>query len=734
MKMKKFYFLACCLLLVNLLPAQKEVTMPAIPAMRQLHHDNILASMQTIARLHSRKDTILPITEDPRLNAAINRSVRISVNNMRAEIELNESLDVNAKYKWLRGVNEMLQGFISQYRAKIVKSVTLPALVKAYSDAMKLDIQGKSIATVVSDYELEVGNILLDNFAFKDNVGMRDAKEMLVLKTCQRDPGNILRVLSKYPEISFADSLIVSAAFHDQEEFYNYAAAPDALGKRIRAVDNPLVKMISQLAMNKTGRMYFPFLDDLYRGKITMDSIRPYVLNDSSDGYYKLLVKTRIGYAERIRQGDTPMVADVLTEKLRFKAVERYITEINALHDVANENIRFKRLDPLNSQELYYLAVLGEEEIYTSSFVSGVYPRIFKRMKHPGSDTLLQLVHYDFYKKFIKMSAAYNTLDDFLKRMNKERSDKLMQQFVDGLERTKTLEDAVDVADSYASIYNKQTRKLILNEVQKNLQSSQQEGNKRGEVIYHLLNTIFLSMDSVNHIDVSATLGIDPVYYMPASLLKDDKGRIIMQQFSYGDKDAKNYFSAFMARFSNANWRITRTPNWVEINSVKGTPVTIYANLPLDEKEELDTKAQDSLISYMYEREIEPTVVIHRGHSYYLQETIDRLPSSAKVVLLGSCGGYQKLNDVLKICPRAQIISSKQTGTGSVNQGLIDAISDRLRLGKDLNWDELWRGLKARFSGSGMKEKFDDYIPPHKNLGAIFIMAYTKAMKSSGTE
>jgi len=26
------------------------------------------------------------------------------------------------------------------------------------------------------------------------------------------------------------------------------------------------------------------------------------------------------------------------------------------------------------------------------------------------------------------------------------------------------------------------------------------------------------------------------------------------------------------------------------------------------------------------------------------------------------------------------------------------------------------------------KEKFDDYIPPYKNLGAIFIKAYRKAM------
>jgi hypothetical protein len=124
--------------------------------------------------------------------------------------------------------------------------------------------------------------------------------------------------------------------------------------------------------------------------------------------------------------------------------------------------------------------------------------------------------------------------------------------------------------------------------------------------------------------------------------------------------------------------------------------ITIYANLPLDEKKELDIEAQDSLISYLEDHEIEPKIVIHRGHSYYLNETISRLPSSAKLVLLGSCGGYQKLNDILKICPTAQIISSKQVAAGVVNQSLIDEITGRLRLGKDLVWEDVWKTVQGK--------------------------------------
>jgi hypothetical protein len=104
------------------------------------------------------------------------------------------------------------------------------------------------------------------------------------------------------------------------------------------------------------------------------------------------------------------------------------------------------------------------------------------------------------------------------------------------------------------------------------------------------------------------------------------------------------------------------------------------------------------------------------------------MPSSAKLVLLGSCGGYQSLNEVLEIAPGAHIISSKQIGTGIINQGLINVISEELRLGKNLKWPALWNSLAIRFSGTS-KEKFDDYVPPYKNLGAIFITAFNTYMQ-----
>ena len=254
---------------------------------------------------------------------------------------------------------------------------------------------------------------------------------------------------------------------------------------------------------------------------------------------------------------------------------------------------------------------------------------------------------------------------------------------------------------------------------------------KKGEIVYGLLQKIFTSLDSTNKIDLSQTLGIPPIYELPITLLKDTvSGKINLQQFFYGDKDGGVVFNAFLKKFTNSNWKIIKKSQWVEVNSVKGTPITIYANLPLDETLELDSQAQDSLNSYLEDNNIHPSIVIHRGHSYYLKQTIQKMPSSAKLVVLGSCGGYQKLNDVLERSPGAHIISSKQIGAGIINQGLIDVIAEQLRSGKNLNWPQLWNSLAIRFVGSN-REKFDDYVPPHKNLGAIFITAFNTRFASS---
>lgn len=713
------------LILVFAVSAQVEHAIPGIPHMRQLFHDNIDNNQKLILQLTGKTGDIFAATNDVDINLQLTQILKVHVNNMQAAIELDSSMSQGEKFKWLRGLNDLLIDFIDDYRSNAIKGILLGNLIMAYEACMQAELHQQSIESIVFNNELEVGKILVQNFALKENKGIALAKNILVLKTCERAPENILTILSNHLSVPFADSLIIAMAYRNPEEVYNYASATNGLAQKIGSVKDPLVQSISQMAKMESGRFCFPFLDKIYHHQISIDQILK--LKEEDNGYYKMLVSTQIEYAGRAQKGDTPFVMHVLTEKLRAKAIEPFINEINSLHEEKSDAVRFKKIDSLSSQELYYLCVLGEEEIYTSSYL-GVYNRIFQRLATERSDTLLKRVHFDFYKKFIRMAAAYNELDDFLKRMDQGAAERLMKSFVNDLEKSNSLEDAVDVADSYASINDADLKKLMLKQVQINLTKNRQSGNLRGQTIYQLLNTIFLSMENDQNANTTEVLPIQPMYKMPIETLKDATGKIVMEQFFYGDKDGLNTFNGFLNRYTNSNWKITRKADWVEVSSVKGTPIVIYANRPLDGEKELDAKAQENMGAYLDSLHASPTVILHRGHSYYVKQTIEQLPHSAKVILLGSCGGYQSLNTILNICPGAHIIASKQVGTGVVNITLIEAITETLRLGKDLNWPILWKNMEVKLLGE-YKERFDDYVPPHKNLGAIFIMAYQKEMQ-----
>jgi len=245
--------------------------------------------------------------------------------------------------------------------------------------------------------------------------------------------------------------------------------------------------------------------------------------------------------------------------------------------------------------------------------------------------------------------------------------------------------------------------------------------------IYDILKLLFMSASDSSQL-LSIKYGIPPVYALPLSNLSDSAGRIVEQVFFYGDKDGKESFVNFMSMFrGRKEWKIVQGENWVEIKSVVGRPVWIFANLPLDNSmgDDPDAKAQALLIDHLNEQGLQPTIVIHRGHSYHLKYTVNQLPASAKIIVLGSCGSFQNLNTVLNISPDAHIVSSKEVGTKLVNEPVLRMINESVRLGKGVDWISIWHQLEKQFNTGVAKERFDNYIPPHKNLGALFIKAFT---------
>lgn len=680
---------------------------------RKTIHANIDRVQQTVLNTLDSRDSVYTLRWNKKIE------------DIQSGIENNPSIENAKKIRFLKGLYEILNDFHGYYKIKELRIEQLPILIDAFQEAMNLEVQNSSIFPVIRKSDIRISRLIAKCIAFENNIGILASKEFLVIKEYQKNPKKILPVLYEHPEIPFTDSLLTVIARIQPEEVYVFAQAVSTpLGRKINNSKDPVIRRISQLAGMKQGRLYFPFLDDLVSGKISMTEINRTLGEKNKANYYKLLVKTQIGYTRRFEKGDSAIAFNSLMTMLERKAVSDFINVVNELHD-RPDNIRLRVLDSLSPEDLYYLCITGDEELYTSSYVK-IYNLIFQRMKSPDSYALLTRVHFDHFKRFIKMASNYNTLDDFLNRMDNENAETIIKSFVNRLEDRNRIEDAVDVADSYASIENDSLRRLMLEEVQKNLALFTKNENTIGRTIYGLLNTLFLSLDSSKNIDIPSVLGIPGVYYVNNNSLQDSSGKIIVQQFFYGDSDGNNEFNNFVKACTNPNWKIVRKAEWLEFHSMKGHNIVVYANKPLDEEKELDTKAQVALGKYLAAQALRPSIVIHRGHSYYVKSTIQQLPSSAKVVLLGSCGGYNNLSQVLKTCPYVHIIATKQEGSGRINQPMIIYILELLRQGKNLHWPEIWKEFEKKFIAD---DRFDDYIPPHQNLGAIFIMAFNKVME-----
>ena len=705
---------------------------------RMLWHDNVDKEQQKLLQLGGgHADTLIRLSKDETVNLQITDALIRQVDDLQENIEFDSTLNTNNKKKYLRALEFMLQGFRQAYEQRQIQPSLAPALMAGFQKAMQLDRTGQSIEPVITDGSYETGRILVECFLYpSENIGVRPSRLYLTRRYCEMHPDLILNYLRAHPGLPFEDSLIVIAGHHNIRQLYDFAAASNELGAHIRNSKDSLVHTVAMLANSRSGQLYFPFLDNLVRGRISTDEIDKIKGDDLN--YYRLLVRTRQEYAARILppERDTPLEMNALTEMLAKKGKEVFVREINALHTVDNPAVRFRILDPLTPAELYYLIVLSEDEIYTSSYL-GVYERIFQRMPNPYGDSLIMQVHGDYFRKFIKMAAAYNKLDHFLGTMDKQNAGTIMKSFIIHLEKANE-EEAVDVADSYSSIFDKNPAlaRFILDEVKANYDKNVTADNKKGIIIYNLLQTLFESADTANKTDLSAKLGIPPVYTVDYKSLADDSGRVIQQVFFYGDqdKDGQNSFLNFMALFhtkpgTKPEWKIVENPQWVTISSLRGKPVLIFANKPLFGEDDPDAKAQSALSNYLFDHHLRPTIVIHRGHSYHVKYTIEQMPATARIVVLGSCGGYNNLSEVLKINEDAHIISSKQVGTKAVNEPILQAINNTLLAGRDIEWLPMWKELTARFQNDpAAKEKFDDYIPPYKNLGAIFIKAYRKAM------
>ena len=739
-----FYLTGILIIISILLPAhsfsqirkKKKVAVPEmsiydvdtltnlIPLNRQGFHKKIDEAQRRADLMDGRPDGQITYTEDTLYTNLLTQSIikdvdhfQIMIENLpfAADADLSEAQKGHQqKLGYLKDLHELVNKFNRDIR---VDPVFWRRVVNNFRDMLLARHENRLFEFAVKHADI----YSLTNAQLLD--GSAEARAYVYTEMGKKDPKMMIKRLSEYANYPFACEIIAEAAKVVPNEIYTYASSTAyPLRNAVRMCSDPLVQTIVRITDgSKSPLKAMAFLSDVYKNKKTIEEISEITSNQNL--FFKNLVRLKL---ENEGLGGT-----TYTGELQYLILRNYIREMNDLHE-EKDPVRFKCIETSKPEELYFIMVYGQDEIYTSSFV-GTFKRMMERMGDSikGGD-LIERVNYDKFRTFIRMCAGYNTLSTFLATMTQEKKNALMQKFIGSLEKGNEddLEDAVDVADAFGSIDDKQLLDFLQNEVKANFERSYKERSMKGMRVYALLSVLFNGLKASDNPEAlkeqSKILGLNPINFVGYNNLVNDSNVVYQQVFFYGDKDGKMSFGRFMENFKDGKWKVTPSKYWTTITSTSGKKVVIYANNPLPEPE--DEEAQAALCKYLSDQGIYPSIMIHRGHSYHLPLTMDRFNKYTKVAMLGSCGGYHNLGRVLDQSPDAHIISSKQTGAALINDAIIRAINARLLDGKNIDWINMWKELNTLFAAKKPSDKnlFVDYVPPHKNLGSLFIKAYRK--------
>lgn len=532
----------------------------------------------------------------------------------------------------------------------------------------------------------------------------------------EKDSDLFMQNIWRFRNDSVAQEIIDIVVQKNPIKMKRWVGTQTDMGTFLEQSKSPSTKLFTSL-FHQYGRASksFYFIDEILKGNLTADEANKIGLD--STAFRKKLIEQSI--LENV------IAKEAIQERLQNESL-KIIRPVNDLHETKDPTKRFASVQNLNAEEIYTYMVYAEQEIFTSTY-NGFYDLFMKKLGQENAYLFLKRMNFNKYRTFIKMAAGYNKLEPFLATLSKSEQQLLMNQFVSSLEVgnvDESLAAAVNVADTFGSINTKELKDFFKVKMKEELTRVENEYNQHGIRIYSLLNGILAQSDDFSDDwmkQLVTKYNIPKINQLEYSKLVNTEGKIIQQVFFYDDDDGKASYYSFLPSFQNAQWSIQDKNTYLRITS-SNKQIEIFANKP-----QFEFKGKDAIKDYFNQTGIRPSVVIHRGHSFYVNTTIETLTSNAKLVVLGSCGGYHNLTSVLDRSPDVHIISSKQIGTMGINDPMIRLINQNLVKKETIQWKALWNKLGAQVKGNKKNaERFKDYVPPHKNLGAIFIMAYNR--------
>jgi hypothetical protein len=659
------------------------------------------------------------------LNATVKKSLQKfavnDVNSIQTNLQFLVTAPKEKRVKGIRSLSYFMKELKQQLQEKKIDEFIAPSITKKYKQTLNdlLDRKNAPIEKSLTSSNWRTCQLLANSFwEFDEKKQMTDIS---AYKRVVETPEYILSFLERTPVFYYTDSLLIFLAENYPEQLVSYLQKNNnAVTRSIRNQKNIYVQQLAVLSSSSLASELAPFAKQLADSELLIDDIL--AKRKKVTDYFQLLVDMVMSNNQKKDENNVPPFQMALENALAKKSLDFYVKKLNDLHS-SPDAVRFQSVQTLRPQDLYYIIVSADEEMYTSTYL-GLYKRLLGKFKDQSADSVLNAVYSDKFRKFMRIAATYNTLNDFLHHTTAERSKTLVHLFISDIENNnedEAISNASDIADAFITLSKDSVLNGYVNEeleaaLKKNRQANQYQGTR----LYSILLKVYEIVNNDQPGSLSANYKT-----LPYSELKD-KGAVSELVLFYGDEDGKNSFTSFMNLFKNkSQWEVTTNDSWAAISSLQGQPIRIYANLPLSEVDEKDVAAQEALAKYLESQSISPSILVHRGHSYHLQNTLNYLDPSVKLAILGSCGGYKNMKKIMELNSKVQIIASKQVGSMAVNDPLLRHLNDDLASGEDIDWVNFWNEMKEKFKNDANISKFfEEYMPPYNNVSSYVIRLY----------
>ena len=670
------------------------------------------------------KDFLVTASLNSNIKKSLQRFAINDVNSLQNNLQYLATATRDRRVKGIRSLGYFMKELKQQLGDNKINQLDLPEIVKKYKQTLN-DVLNRRGSEAI-DRNLKSLNwrncqLLANTFwEFEEKKQMTDIS---AYKRVVETPDYIFSFLVSKPGFYYTDSLINFMAKNYPEQLLSYVQKNNnAITNSIRSNKNIYVQQLVAFSSNSLASELAPFTEQIASNQLMIDDVltKRKKIND----YFQLLVNTEMANRERIEQGDDPEFQTALLNALSEKSLDFYVKKINDLH-TSPDAVRFQSVQSLRPQDIFYVIVSADEEMYTSTYL-GLYKRLMAHFKDQSADSVLTLVHNDKFRKFMRIAATYNTLTDFLHHMPDDRAKDLIHSFIGNIESNdddEAVSNASDVADAFITLSKDPVfNEYVKEELDNGLKKSQKSDRYQSIKLYSILQRVY---DLVNSDPSSNSLSAN-YKKLNFSSLKDKNGNIAELVLFYGDEDGKSSFNSFMSMFKDKKqWDVNTNDSWVTIGSLRGQPIKIFANLPLKNEDEKDIAAQEALTTYLEQQSIHPSILIHRGHSYHLPNTLKYLDPSVKLAILGSCGGYKNMKKILELDPEIQIVASKQVGSMAVNDPLLNHLNNYLIEGENVDWVTFWDELSSSFKKEvNVSKLFEEYIPPYKNVSSYVIRLY----------